>query len=354
MKSRIILVNPFDAYAGSQRVASRLVSSFQSLGYGCDILSGFGGSGFLADLNPSFTFSRTENIRKRKALYPFWIILSNFLIMVALIRRRQTIAWANTIYAVPSLMMAMIFFPRKLVIHIHENDFPAILRHTLRFASRRGARILAVSAYHARKLGLGSINVLPNAVGDAPPPDHGPGSRLLFVGSAQPMKGLPLFREIVAELQHADSLKAKPVAYLAGLARDASAEILSDLAETGIQAVFGETRTEMIFADGWLYLQLTDPALADETFSLVTAEAVWHCVPVGAAGADVVNEVAAGAIAFNIASRDARAIAEAILNLQNDPDAYARLVAGCEERRKDYAQHLYQQRVDELLRAVTA
>ena len=182
-------------------------------------------------------------------------------------------------------------------------------------------------------LGL-PATLLPNAVGAGEPPDPPKErDRLVFVGTASAEKGWPLFLEIVRRL---DAPGLAPHAFLAGGIDAPCPAALAEAAALGILVTVGQTDPAKHHARGFLALQLTDPALADETFSLVAAEAIWHLVPVGGAGAAVLPEVAGDALAFNIASRDPQTIAAAIETLWARPDRHAALVAAAALKRLDH------------------
>ncbi len=327
-KNSLLLYHAFDAYAGSQRVAAALVKVLRQRGHDVEVRLGFGRIGFISAVSGVSRFLAIEDIAWRKRLYPAWLMVANLGAIALLFSRR--IVWANSIHALPAVL-PMLLAPRRLVIHIHEIDFPAIFLRLLRFAVARGALLVVVSQTQGDMLGL-PCRVLPNAVGDVPPPPPAERRRLIFVGNSH-RKGFDLFTAIVQQL---DAMPLEAVAYIADMPTIDNRTPLALARRAGITVITGETDPRAMFADAWMLMQLTDPALWTETFSLVAAEAVWNLVPVGAAGAAVIDEVAAGAIAFNEASRDPAVIAASIRALWDDPAAYAVLVAGCAVRREDY------------------
>lgn len=334
MRSRsITLVQSFDANAGAQRVAAQLVSGLRARGYRVQLWLGFGISGFVSEAQPNWRFMRLERPAYRKIAYPLWLIAANLAMFLPLLRGDKL--WANSVASVPASGPFLLFAPRRLIIHLHENNLPSIAQKVVSWAGKRGATVLAVSEHHRQRLEVdGHIRicqVLLNGVGDGElplPPEIR--DELVFVGTAHPMKGLPLFLQVARCLVGSDM---KLHVFLAGGPNQPSAKALAEVADAGVQISVGETRLHKHYARAILLLQLTDPALADETFSLVTGEALWHLVPVGGGGSKVLPEVAGAALAFNIESRDADTIATAIQELVADPSRYSLLVDGCRSER---------------------
>lgn len=329
---RIIIVQAFDAHAGAQRIAAGLARALRSRGIAARLWLGFGARGFASDARPEWRFMSTEEPLRRKLFYPFWLLVANLIALVAVFRGDAM--WTNSIAAVPVAFPFILLAPRRLIIHLHETGLPRIATRIIRWAASRGACVLAVSEYHRDRLGL-DCRVLYNAVGQGEPP--GPPARrnrVIFVGSTRAMKGLPLFINVVERLT-GSGLAAH--AFLAAGPTPPDVDAVTAARAAGVEVTIGETDPNRMFADGFLFLQTTDPLLWDETFSLVTAEALWLLVPVGAAGAPVLAEVAGTALAFNCGARDASDIAGEILALVADPARYAALVAACDVERHRFA-----------------
>ena len=324
----IIVVHAFDAHAGAQRVAAQLVAGLRQHGRDARLWLGFGSNGFISDARPDWRFLPIEPPRWRKILYPLWLVAANLAALLPVLRGDTL--WVNSIAAVPAAGPFLLFAPRRLVIHLHENNLPAVAARLVAWAGRRGAAVLAVSDYHRRRLGL-DCRVLANAVGQGePPPPPLVRDRIVYVGTIGAMKGLPLFVQLAQRLRH-DDIECH--AFLAGSPVSPSDADLATLDAAGITVTIAETRADRLYDRAWLVLQLTDSALADETFSLVAAEAIWHLVPVGGAGAGVLPEVAGAGLAFNLPGRDAAEMAAAIRALRADPARHAALVEGCRAER---------------------
>jgi|GEM_PF-6965382 len=328
---RIIIVQAFDAHAGAQRIAAVLTQILRSKRLGARLWLGFGKSGFVSAMRPDWRFMGTERPSRRKLLYPLWLIAANFNALGAVFAGAAM--WTNSIAAVPAAVPFILLAPRRLVIHLHETGLPTVATRIIGWAASRGATVLAVSGYHRERLGL-DCRVLYNAVGQGEPPrPPATRNRLIFVGSTRAMKGLPLFIDVVRRLV-GSGLSAH--AFLAARPTPPDADAVADARAAGIQVTIGETDPRRLFADGFLFFQTTDPLLWDETFSLVTAEALWQLVPVCAAGSPVLAEVAGTALAFNDASRNADAIATEILALLADHSRYDALVAACSVERSRF------------------
>lgn len=339
---RILLLNPFDAFAGSQRVASDIVDHLIEAGHQVSVRLGFGGSGFLSKLAITTTDFTISNVSIRKMLYPLWAILVALPVGMAVLRGR--IVWANTIYAVPPILLAALLCPDRIVIHLHEANFSKLFLPLVRILDFRGVRIVCVSKDHAARIGVPAF-ILYNSV--ALPTKHitSKRDRLLFVGTTQPIKGMALFVTICEILQ---DLPLRKAAYLSDEPRHDRA-LVERARHANIDIIFGQTDPEVIYDDGFLLLQATNPALCFETFSLVAAEAIARKVPVASAGTTVLQEVLGEALAFDVPSRDPIIIAEMIRSLYADPARHKRIRAACAKRRTAFSQHSYRERLEALL-----
>ncbi len=307
-----------------------LASALRASGWDVVVRLGFGTSGFLSDAKVDSRFLSANVPSTRKLLYPLWLVVENIRTF-GLLRGKHRL-WANSIHTLPAVLPMLLFAPRRLIVHVHELRFSGLFMALLRFAVARGATLVTVSAHHARQLGL-PAHVLWNAVGEMVPAPA-PGAGLIFLGNANALKGFPLFLAVAGRLR---DLPLEPRAFVAGGLNHPDETTLAAAQAAGVAVVIGETRPERHWAGAWLALQLTDPALWEETFSLVTAEALWHLVPVGGAGTAVLPEVAGDALAFNIASRDADEIAAAIRALWADPARHAALVEAAARIRPNFA-----------------
>lgn len=345
-QATITLVHAFDAHAGAQRVAATLADALRDRGFGLRLWLGFGDQGFVSEAGPGWRFLPTRTPRWRKLLYPLWLMAINIAMVGVLVRGDRV--WVNSIAAVPAAGPFLLFAPRRLVIHLHENRLPGLVKTIVSWAGGRGAVAIAVSRHHAKQLGL-ACKVLPNAVGQgAPPPGPAERNRLVFVGTTSAMKGFPLFLAVVQRLG-IEGLR--PLAFLAGGPDTPTDQALASARALGIETRVGERDPAVHHANGFLLLQLTDPLMADETFSLVSAEAVWHLVPVGGGGAAVLPEVAGKALAFNLASRDPESIAEAIRALWANRLRYQGLIEACGAERSRFSLDRFADEVAGIARA---
>ncbi len=341
----VLLIHSFDAYAGSQRIARTLVTTLAAAGADARVRLGFGGRGFLSELPGVRPDIRCDHILTRKLLYPLWAMLA--LLPTAWSAARGRIIWANTIHVVPPALLAILLFPHRIVVHLHEATFPWPFRWLLRLARWRGATIVCVSADQARRIGI-DATILPNPVSQPPVDLPSRMDRFLFIGTTQPIKGFMLFVAVVRLLNGTD---LRPTAYLSDEDRQDRALVEAARA-AGIEVIFGERSPEVMYRDGFLLLMSTDSRLVSETFSLVAAEAVAAMVPVGGAGATVLPEVLGESLAFNEASRDPLTIANAVRQLHADPERYARLRRACAERRLYFSEKMFSQRLRQLLQVM--
>jgi glycosyltransferase involved in cell wall biosynthesis len=338
----VMLLHPFDAHAGAQRIGSAFVAALAATGVDVRVRVGFGGRGFLSELPGVRPDVQCDHIPTRKLLYPLWAICA--MVSVAWAAARGRVVWANTIHAIAAALLAAMLFPRRTIVHVHEATFPRPFLWLLRLAHWRGASIVYVSADQAARIGVSGA-ILPNPVHLPSIDQPSRQNRFLFIGTTQPIKGFALFVAVVRLL---DGSGLDTVAYLSDEHRHDRALVAAARA-AGIEIVFGENSPEVMYRDGFLLLMATDPAMVSETFSLVAAEAIAALVPVGGAGATVLPEVLGEALAFNHANRDPASIAQAIRALLADPEKYAALRRACAERRVHFSEAAFTQRVVRLL-----
>lgn len=339
----VVLIHPFDAIAGSQRVAINIAQALQADGYSADVRLGFGTDGFVSRWVGVKRFLGINNIKVRKLLYPLWLFAVVPRILRAVVNGE--VVWANTIHAAPAAFLAILLAPRRVVIHVHEVEFPLVFMSFLRFAKRRGATLLCVSNFHRRALRL-DAQILPNCVlvvVDERTPQRQP--KLIFVGSTSAAKGFSLFIEVARRLSGSE---LTPVAFLPSPER-CDPVLLAQAESAGIAVRYGVTDPKEMYEAGFLSLQCTDPHLSTETFSLVAVESMSCLVPVASAGTGVVKEILANALAFDVPTRDPEQIASKIRALLSESARYEGLVEACRVGRGEYTFERFQQRVQALV-----
>jgi glycosyltransferase involved in cell wall biosynthesis len=343
-RRNVALVHPFDAHAGSQRVAQQVREALNSLGHRCRVHLGFGTRGFVSTIPEVSRFLPIDDIPWRKRLYALWI--------VALIPRmlwaaaRREIVWANTVHAIPAVLPALWLAPRRVVLHLHEIEFPGLFQLLTRWATRRGAHVICVSDFHRRELEL-PAEVLHNCVAlcsnqaPADPPI------LLFVGTMSRQKGFDLFVKVVRAIKPGT---VRAVACIPGVPAGAT-ELDTDAREAGIELRCGISDPADMYPGAALLLQCTDPTICTETFSLVMAEALACGVPVGTTGMKVAAEILGDAWAFDVPGRDPHRIADQVSTLFADPARLQVLREAARERRVRYAFPAFRERVGALLQS---
>ena len=343
---RVILLHPFDAWAGSQRVFVVLVQALQGLGVPVDVRLGFGTDGFVSQLKSVHRFLGINHVPIRKLLYPFWI--------VALIPRMLRaayggdIVWANTVHAIPAVLPMLLFAPRRVVLHVHEIEFPRLFHWLLRLANARRARVLCVSNLHRERLGV-EAHVLPNCV------DGGSGSEpleppvVLFVGAISALKGFPLFVDVARRLPPG---RVRTAACVPNVPQ-AAHRWVENAEAANVEIRRGLSDPSQMFAGATLLLQCTDPALWTETFSLVMVESLACGVPVATAGMAVAPEILGAAWAFDVPSRDPDSIAAEISTLLDDAPRLQRLRTAARERSKNFTFQVFQNHISKVLDGVS-
>lgn len=339
---KVFLVHPFDAHAGSQRVAQHVHDALDGLGHICRVHLGFGTRGFVSTIPGVRRFLPIDDIHWRKRLYPIWLLALIPRMLLAVGRRE--IVWANTVHAIPAVLPVLWLAPKRVVLHLHEIEFPRLFHILAQWAARRGARVLCVSDVHRRQLEL-SAEVLHNCVAlrsDQEPADP---PVLLFVGAMSRLKGFDLFIRVVREIEPGT---VRAIAYIPTVPADAT-ELYMAANKAGIELRFGVSDPEGMYPGATLLLQCTDPTMGTETFSLVMAEALACCVPVGTTGMKVAAEILGDAWAFDLPDRDPRRIADHVRALLADPPRLQGLRDAARERRSRYAFPAFCERVCALL-----
>jgi glycosyltransferase involved in cell wall biosynthesis len=342
----VLFVHPFDALAGSQRVAVALIRAFYGLHCTVSVLLGFGSNGFVARVEGVRAFLSVNHVGWRKALYPLWLAMMWPRMLWAVWRRE--IVWANTIHAIPAVLVVLALAPSRVVVHVHEIEYPRLFGWLLDWAVSRGATVLCVSDFQRRQLEL-RADVLHNCVdkmGETPPTQP---PVLLFVGAVSALKGFPLFVEVVSRLPAGMFSVVACVPSLPDSARG----WIERAQQLGVIFRCGLSDPEEMFAGATLLIQCTDPLLATETFSLVMSEALAFGVPVATTGMGVASEVLADAWAFDEPSREPDLIASKILALCQDGPKLASLRAAALARRRHFSFPIFQQRVGDVLDGVT-
>jgi glycosyltransferase involved in cell wall biosynthesis len=337
-----LFVHPFDALAGSQRVAVALVRALSGLNCTVYVLLGFGSNGFISKIAGVSAFLPVNHVGLRKALYPIWLVLLLPRMLWAVWRRE--IVWANTVYAIPAVLVVLALAPSRVVVQVHEIEFPRLFRWLLDWAVSRDATVICVSDFQRRQLKL-RAGVLHNCVdkmGEARP-THPP--VLLFIGAVSALKGFPLFIEVVSRLPPG---MFRAVACVPSLPESARGWI-ERAQRLGVMLRCGLADPADMFAGATLLVQCTDPSLATETFSLVMTEALAFGVPVATTGMGVASEVLADAWAFDEPSREPELIASKILALSQDGPRMASLRKAALARRMNFSFSTFQQRVGDVL-----
>jgi glycosyltransferase involved in cell wall biosynthesis len=340
----VVLLQPFDAIAGSQRVAVNVAQALEASGCRTEVHLGFGSDGFVSRLPGVRRFLDINRIAWRKLLYPVWLLAVVPRVLRAV--GRGELVWANTVHAAPAAFVALVLAPRRVVIHVHEVDFPAVFMRFLRFAGRRGATLLCVSDFQRRALCLQAARILPNSV-SVTVEGAGAAQRpfLVFVGNTSVAKGFPLFIEVARRLSGTPLV---PVAFLPSPER-ADPDLLARARAAGISVRFGVTDPATMYDGAFLSLLCTDPTLWTETFSLVAVESISCLVPVASGGAGVAREILADALAFDVPSRDPGHIADAVRALLAEPARHQALVQACRRRRGEFTPERFRQRVGALV-----
>jgi glycosyltransferase involved in cell wall biosynthesis len=344
-KRSVLLLHPFDALAGSQRVAVALARALQGLGVPLQVYLGFGTNGFVSQLAGLHRFLSLNRIPLRKVMYPLWIIAMTPRMVGAACS--GSLVWANTVHAIPAVLPMLWLAPNRVVLHMHEIEYPRLFQRLLCWAVARGAHVLCVSTLHQQQLGV-PAHILPNCVdciSDTAPLEP---PVLLFVGEVSALKGFPLFVDVARRLP---SGRVRAVACVPQIPPSTRIWVeAAQEADVEIRCGFSEPRE--MFQGASLLLQCTDPSLWTETFSLVMAESLTCGVPVATAGTAVAREILGDAWAFDVPTRDPDHIAAEVLALLDDARRLQTLRTAARVRRAHFSFDTFQGRVADVLDAL--
>lgn len=341
-RRRVVLVHPFDAFGGAQRVAATLARALADLSFDLHVYLGFGSVGFVSEIGGVRRFWGLDNVFLRKIFYPLWLIAFAPRMLMSAIRGE--LVWANTVNAIPAVLPMLVLRPRSVIIHVHEIEFAKVTSLLLNWAVRRGAVVLCVSNLHRERLAI-PCRVLLNCVDHASESIATRPPILVFVGALSKLKGFPLFLDVVRRIPLG---RVRAVAYVPSLPASANA-LVSDARAAGIDIRTGISRCEEMFDGASLLLQCTDPTIWTETFSLVMVEALACGVPVATAGMAVAPEILGDAQAFDVPSRNPDRIAEKVLALLGDPIQLESLRIAAKRRRQVYSFDAFKSQVSDVV-----
>jgi glycosyltransferase involved in cell wall biosynthesis len=344
-KINVHIVHAFDAFGGAQRIAATLIKALNDVGLNVRLFLGFGTCGFISGCQGIKRFSKINNILLRKILYPFWIIW--MWPRVAVYVSKGDLVWANAIYAIPAVLPALIYSPHRVVLHLHEIEFPRFFLSVVRWAISRGARVLCVSDLHRQELNL-AADVLHNCVNvhsDRAPEDP---KIILFVGNLSNTKGFDLFVEVVRLIQPST---VRAIAFVPDVPYGKRNKVEA-ACRAGIEMRFGVSDPYVIYPGASLLLQCTDPVIATETFSLVMVEALACGVPVGTAGMKVAYEILSDACAFDVGSRNPEEIAACIKKLLASPERLNILISAAKKRREYFTYESFKANISNIIRNI--
>lgn len=300
MKKKILVLHPFDSFAGSQKVTVGAIKVFEGSFDRIISLVVLGGGGFLASSsNSKFLFNVSRGI-VRKVLYvltaPFISVLVLFYIFLGFR------IYASTYYSTPYLLLASIVRPSWVILHVHEIEVPSVLRRFGEFLSSRGCKLLFVSDLHRRRIALaGAIvhNFSDSNFGDLYLETRVSRTRLIFVGAPTKSKGFDFFASVTRELVGPN---VEALAFIGdSIIPDASA------CNGHIKFFTSVYCEEKIFSGKTLLLVCSDANLVTETFSLSCMEALKHGALVCNFGSDVCSEIFGAYLVIDDSTRDVKA-----------------------------------------------
>ncbi|NQV76893.1 MAG: hypothetical protein HQ490_00880 [Lutibacter sp.] len=299
---KVLIVNAFDAYAGSQRSLANWLS-VQDKDVEYDVFLFCGDGGFVADLTNCkvTTLFKLRNILLRKV--SLILFMPFFWIYLLLIFKKYSFVIGNSSPALFLIFPLYIF--NKAYIIIHEiTRVPGILVKILkRWSSKKNTMVVSNIINEKFKI---EGRVIFNAIarielaemGDKPFEKR----KIIFVGDFRKAKRFDFFVAI-AEL-FKNTLQYQFVAYLSHEPhKQDEFNIVNKANECGIDVKFNVKDPGIFFKDAYFLIQCTDEDEWVETFSYLAAEALSYNVPIIATGITVISELFSGSVYYNKVSK---------------------------------------------------
>jgi glycosyltransferase involved in cell wall biosynthesis len=324
MKKKILIVNIFDSFAGSQRAIQTILRNDDASNKLVFYVLNIFGPGLISDASPQtrvFTLFKIESRRVRKIgfllLFPFLFIIINFL---QLFFARII---GNTIYC------ALLLLPtRKNYVLIHEvSRLPFILKKITEILDRYNC--LVVSQTVNKKLGInGSVVYNPVDTRSKRENVANGTERLVYVGDYRNEKRFEYFIELTGNLRGIAGMKFDFVAYLPYQPTPSQSEyaMVEKANAAGIELNFAQFDPSFFFENSYAVIIPTDENKWVETFSYVACEALIFGVPIVATGISVLDELYEEAILVN-KDLTPKQMSEAILAIDDVKYQKARFAA---------------------------
>lgn len=333
----IVFVHLLNDRSGSPRVLQSVMSALKAHVPEQLLYLGEGGDGFLSDTTPDAR--RYVYRRRTRRLGTLFSYLRSQLSLASRLWRSHDIASDASIYVNTLLPFAAALFGRltgrRVICHLHEASVrPWLLRWLLlRVVILTADRVICVSQFQRRALGLPQALVVPNAVDPAMydralshvyVPRRQQLFRVCMLCSLRDYKGVPEF------LRLAHSLAGQPDIGLELVVSDGAEAVAAYFAERAcpgnVTVVRGLVDTGQAYARASLVVNLSRVDICIETFGLTLLEAMAFGVPVIAppvgGPAELVQD---GVQGYLIDSRDGHALRAAVLRLAGDDGLCARM-----------------------------
>lgn len=299
---KVLIVNAFDAYAGSQRsLANWLSVQDDDMEY--DIFLFCGDGGFVSDLTNCkvFTLFNFRNILLRKLVLISFMPI--FWIYLLLIIRKYSHVVGNSS---PSLFLIFpLYVFNKAYIIIHEiTRVPKILVKILNsFSSTKNTLVVSNIINERFKIeGRVIFNAIERIELPVKEVRANEKKKIVFVGDFRRAKRFDFFVSI-AEL-FKGTMQYQFVAYLSKEPhKPEEFRIINRASECGVDVKFNVKDPKAFFEDSFFIIQCTNEEEWVETFSYVAAEALCYGVPIIATGITVISELFSGSVYYNIASK---------------------------------------------------
>lgn len=322
--NKILVVHPFDAFGGSQRVTLGSIHSFETEFDVVKSLVVFGGNGFLTQSKDCLVLLNISSSFVRKILYVISIPLISLIILYFALRRYKI--YAATYYSAPYLFFTALVYPAKCILHLHEIEVPNLIKFYVDLLARSKITLLFVSGFHRNKVKLPGkivLNYVDYADHIQPTYINPCVAKIIFVGSPTVHKGFDLFSAATALLP---STKTSIVAYVGS-----SSVLTARNQATHIQFVTGISDVAEIYDSNSILLLCTDPKKVSETFSLAAAEAMSNGTLVANLGSEVASELFGKHLIINDSSRNPETISKKVLHIIDNFDDYSEHRASAKE-----------------------
>lgn len=350
----IVFVHLLNDRSGSPRVLGNVMAALARMDTAQLLYLGSGGDGFLGDSVPQarrYAYRRSTNR---------WLTLKAYLVsQYSLWRSLQrsndvlpnALVYVNTLLPFAAALYGRMT-GRKVVCHLHEVSVrPRLLQcFLLRIACWSADRVICVSEFHRRSLGLAHARVVPNSVDpdmfvrglrSAYVPRRNGNFLVCMLTALRDYKGVPEF------IRLAQALPDVSFELIASDGPDAARRYLDGSSmPSNLRILLGVEDASDIYERASLVVNMSRVDLCQETFGLTLLEAMVFGVPVIAPPVGgPVELIEDGVNGYLIDSRNCGLMRDVVTQMACDEDLCRQLSKQCRIRAKAFSPEAFQARI---------